>query len=253
MPRKKQTPNQVTDLSTGVPPGEQLDAPDAQPLRGEEAVDASLVAEAVQHINGVHNEKGLETAREIGEYLFARFFAGSFEAFRSKGKKHASFRALAEHPDLTVSHTTLWYSVAVLDQLRQLPADIGGALPMSHHRLLLPVKDEQAKLELAREAVQAKLGKRELEERIRQAKQIESTDGPRPGRPPLPSWAKSMGSIQRAVNAAAADPIEDHDVATQGTDRIAQRLAEVDAAMERLAQFRVVLAAALERGAPTGV
>jgi hypothetical protein len=228
-----------------VPPGEHSGQAVALVLPGETTVDNDLVNQAVQEVNRIHTVKGLEAALALGEYLLATFFAGDLAAFGKRGKKHASFRALADREDLAVAHTTLWYSVAVLDQLRQLPADIGSALPMSHHRLLLPVKDEKAKLALAQEAVDQKLGKREMEDRVRSVREQGKPNAGKAGRPVLPPWAKSVGGIERAVRAAVSTEIPLAEVKKHGTDKIQGRLAEVNAAIKLLTTFKNTLSEAL--------
>ena len=84
--------------------------------------------------------------------MLAKFFGGDLDYAQKSHSKHLSFAALADHSELNVGKSTLWYAVAMLGQLRQLPKDIAGALPFSHHKLLLTVKDPEQKLELAKEA-----------------------------------------------------------------------------------------------------
>ena len=136
--------------------------------------------------------------------------------------------------------------MALLGQLRQLPDEVGDALPFSHHKLLLPLKDNQVKLALAREAVASKLGKRELEARVRAAQQLVGKPTGA-GRPQLPSWAKGIGAIQREILAAQVDAVSLADVLAHGADKIAARLAEVDAASGALVEFRASLLAVLQQ------
>jgi hypothetical protein len=233
-----------TDLAV-VPPGEHDAEIITVGLPGETMVDETLVAEAAQEVNRIHAAKGLEAYRASGEYLLATFFGGDLAAFGKKGKKHASFRALAKRDDIAVKHTGLWYSVALLAQLRQLPQDIGTALPMSHHRLLIPVKDEKAKLDLAREAVEGKLAKREFEARVRAVRKQKSPTATGAGRPALPPWARGIGSIERAVEAAVCETIPDSEVIRHGTAAVEKRLAEVTAAVVMLENFKATLTEAL--------
>ena len=223
--------------------GEQV-AP--KPLPGEKAVDSVLVQSAVQRINEIHRNKGIETARAIGEYLLDAFFDGDVTAFRSKGKKHASLRALAVRDDVAVSYTVIWYSIAVLEVLRQLPADIGAALPLSHHRLLVHVKDEDLRRELAEVAVEDDLTKRQLAEKIKALEAEEALEGKKAGRPALPLWAKSLAPVRKAIEAAAASEISDSEVREKGTKLVEARLAEVEATMCALEQLRAKLIAAIE-------
>lgn len=234
----------------GVPPGEQ--GAIASRLPGEGAIDEALVARAVLRINGIHSTNALQTAQEIGEYLLGAFFGDDLDAFRRSGKRHQSFRALSERPELAVGHTTLWYSVALLRQLRQLPAEVGNALPMSHHRLLMPVKDETVKLALAHEALDQGLAKREFEQRVRDVrrggKRVSQTTL---GRPPLPAWAKGVGRIREVIEATMAERVSVAQV-KGGADVVKDRLGEVEVAITLLEAFRAKLVAALSSEAVQG-
>ena len=119
-------------------------------LPGEAAVDAPLVDQVVAALNQIYRAKGMETARAVGELLLGTFFEGDPAYFHERGKDHASFRQLAERDDLHFSHAFLWSACAVVEQLRQLPKDVAGVLPLSHHKLLLTVKDpaEKERLEV---------------------------------------------------------------------------------------------------------
>jgi len=119
-------------------------------------------------LNQIYTTKALQTACLIGEYVISRFFGGEVEAFRRDSCKHASFRALSKRVDLRFSPTYLWTAVAVVGQLRELPEDLAQCLPLSHHRLLLPLKDATVKVALARLAVEYSLSKRELKREIGQ-------------------------------------------------------------------------------------
>lgn len=213
-------------------------------LPGEASIDAALVAEAVQRINHIHEKSALETARAMGEYLLATFFNGDLDGFRKKEKKHASFRALADQETLTVAHSTLWYSIAVLDQLRHLPAEVAEALPVSHHRLLIPVKDVKIKVKLASEAVKSGLTRQAFGQRIREVRE-EDSDGARQGRPLLPGWAKGIGSIISAIDAASADEITADEIFVHRRAKAELRLAEINSAMSRLDDLRQKLEVAM--------
>jgi hypothetical protein len=136
--------------------------------------------------------------------VLAKFFGGDLDYAQKSHTKHLSFAALADHSELNVGKSTLWYAVAMLGQLRQLPKDIAGALPFSHHKLLLTVKDPEQKLELAKEAVATGLSKRKLEDRVRGVRGERWTGAGKPGRQALPPWAKGIGTIKKAVESAMA-------------------------------------------------
>ena len=109
--------------TTPVLPARREEQTPAQ-LAGEDQLDETLLDKAVAEINRIYVSKGLETARAIGNYVVGAFFGGDLESFRQREKKHVTFRALANREELHVAYNTIWYSVAVLGQLRQLPENI---------------------------------------------------------------------------------------------------------------------------------
>lgn len=214
----------------------------APTLRGAGAVDAALVDEAVRQVNRLYAAKGVETARVIGEYLVGAFFGGDPGSFTAREKGHASFRALEARDDLGPSYTFLWYSVRFLPQLRALPADVADALPMSHHRLLIHVKDEDQKAKLAQKAVTKDLSKRELEDEIRKLRE-KGRDGKRRGRPALPSFVKAFNRIQNVAQAMDGGSLDESDVLNFGVPEAQKYLAEVETTLAKLGQVREQLAA----------
>ena len=168
-------------------------------LPGERTLESQIVDTAVSDLNQIYTLKGLETACAVGEYILARFFGGDITQFRHKGDEHISFRTLAERDDLQFSRSFLWYSVAVVEQLNQMPKEVADALSLSHHRLLLPVRDPALKLELAQRAVREKLCKRELEREIACSRRSD-THGARRGRKPAHPLAKGLTKIRKALH-----------------------------------------------------
>jgi hypothetical protein len=243
MPTAKPNAKPARAATTGlaVHPGER------KPLapKSAAAVDEKLVRQAVLDINAIHSAKGLETARAMGEYVLSKFFGGDLDYAQKSHTKHLSFAALADHSELNVGKSTLWYAVAMLGQLRQLPKDIAGALPFSHHKLLLSVKDPEQKLELAKEAVATGISKRKLEDRVRGVRGERWTGAGKPGRQALPPWAKGIGTIKKAVESAMARGVTIGEVVVQGPEKVEDRLAEIAAAIELLEGFRASLTAAL--------
>lgn len=169
-------------------------------LPGEAQVDPALLDVAVETLNRIYVAKGLETAREMGEYVLGTFFGGDLEAFHSRGKKHASMRALAAREDLHPSHTVIWRSVAVIEQLRLLPENVASALPYTHHTLLLPVRDEKAKVKLAQRAVEKGLTKRALAAEVKKVREKEIGES-KAGRPPLPAFIKTVNRLEKLTGA----------------------------------------------------
>lgn len=220
MPRSK--PPETTDLVPVLP--------------GEATVDVALVSQVVGDLNQIYRAKGLETARAVGELLLGTFFGGDPAHFHERGKDHASFRQLAERDDLHFSHAFLWNACAVVEQLRLLPDDVAGALPLSHHKLLLTVKDPDAKAKLAREAVDRGLSKRDLEAEV-VALRPEVAPESKPGRKALPAVVKGLTRLKAAVALAGSE-----DVVGLGPERAREVLAELDAQVAALGRIRAAVA-----------
>lgn len=64
-------------------------------LPGETVVDDGLVADVVARLNATLHRNGLETAKALGRIVLDAFFGGNPESFRSREKKHLSFRPTA--------------------------------------------------------------------------------------------------------------------------------------------------------------
>lgn len=163
-----------------------------------EKASAPLLEQAVADLNRIYLLKGVETARALGEYILSTFYDGDVEALRRKSKRHHSFRGLARRPDLLMSYSVLCRSVAVAEQLRILPEDIASSLSYTQHRALLPVKDDVAKVELARQAVREGLTAQDLQEHVRNYRRT-AQSGVRLGRPPLHPLVKQANAIGRVV------------------------------------------------------
>jgi hypothetical protein len=205
-------------------------------------VDDALVGAAVQEINRLYVQKGLETAREIGECLVRTFFGGDAEVFDAREAGHASFRALADHEDLRVSHSFLWYAVRLLPQLRALPETVAVALPLSHHRLLLHVKDEGQRARLAERAVSKDLSREQLAEEIRKLREKERVGAAR-GRKPLPGFVRAFNRLQKVAQELDGDTLDEGAVLNYGIDEARQYLDQVESMLAQLGVVRGQLAA----------
>ncbi len=211
-------------------------------LPGEGVVVDQLVKQAVAQINHIYAAKGLETARDVGEYLIQTFFEGNPERFHERGKDHLSFRALADRDDLQVSYSFLWHACAVVEQLRLLPADVASALPLSHHRLLLSVKDPDEKERLAREAVERGLSKRALEAEL-VARRPEVAPESKPGRKPHPALAKGLTQLKKAVALAGSG-----DMAALDREKAKALLGDLEEQMAALAKLKATVEAVVAEG-----
>jgi hypothetical protein len=202
-------------------------------LPGEREEDHVLIDQVVQYVNGVHAVKTLEVVREIGEYLITTFFSGDPENFHSHGRKHASFRKLADRDDLNVSYAWLWNACAVVDQLRLLPEDIRGSLPYTHQRLLLTVKEPDAKVRLARKAVKEGLSKRVFATEVQKTRDRKKGES-QAGRPPLPEFAKGFTRLKAAVELATSKEVTADAVEYYKPDKTRALLKDLEDQIESL-------------------
>jgi hypothetical protein len=229
MPKKRAAANDTATIASVEVP---------LPLPGATEVDAALVDQAVADLNAIYASKGIETARALGEYVVDRFFGGDVDeatGFGPSGERHRSFRALAERDDLHVSHAHLWVSVRVLAQLRQLPDEVASALPLSHHRRLLAIHDEETKVRLAEEAVRNGLTVKALEAEVAHARAQVATGATR-GRKPLAGWVKAvnaLGRIEFQVEDVTAEMVEG-----LGEERGAEIVGTIDEAIRALEELR---------------
>lgn len=218
-------------------------APLLSSMPGAAEVDRALVDQAVRDLNQIYTTKGMETARAIGEYVVHHFFAGDLDAaarFGPSGERHLSFRALSQRDDLQVSHAHLWVSVKVLDQLRQLPAELADALPVSHHRRLLSVRDARTKLRLAKKAVEKGLTVRAFEAEVAKARAKELQGAPR-GRKPLPAWQKAVNALGKLRFDPAT--LTDAELEALPPERSGALVSTLDAQIQALEALRAKLQA----------
>ncbi len=158
-------------------------------------MDERQIAETVAEINRLYVKADLDKAMAIGRLVLERFYNNDPARLHCKGKKTMALRQVAEHPDLLCSTTYLYRCVAVLEQMEILPPEIGSALTISTHSVLLGVHDADTKLHLATLAVEKGLSVRELEIAVKSARH--SASGMR-GRPRLPAFVRAVVPLMAA-------------------------------------------------------
>jgi hypothetical protein len=88
-----------------------------------------------------------EFAMSVGKLIINTFYGGSMTAWRDRGVKDCSFRRLARHPQLRMSPSALYRSVAIFELCQRLGIESWDHVSMSHVRLVLPLPVEhQARL-----------------------------------------------------------------------------------------------------------
>lgn len=202
-------------------------------LPGADAADDALVDQLVARLNQTYRIKGLETAREVAGCVIELMFAGSAEQFLARGNSHMSFKALKKRKDLQVSYQFVWSSCAVYGQLQRLPAAIADELPLSHHKMLLPIKDDGAKVGLATAAVEKGLSKRDFEVEVNKVKKEQKGES-NAGRPALPAFAKAFGKLEQIVKQAKAEEISAASFTHFSKDAARELLTKFDDQLEDL-------------------
>jgi hypothetical protein len=169
-------------------------------LPGQARVSEDLLDRAVADLRRIHTKRGLEMAREVGQYVLRVFFDNDGETFEQAARGHSTFRSLARDPRVGLSHSYIWYAARVEIQIRHMPREVAYELPLSHHRLLVSVHDQPLKLRLAKEAANRRLSKRAFKSLIDR----HYTPGRkgRAGRKPLPGFVKELRGVVRGVEQA---------------------------------------------------
>jgi hypothetical protein len=135
----------------------------------------------------------MELTLSVGEIIVDELYDGSFEAWRTRGRKCTSLRALARRPDLTMSATALYRCIAIYELVRRSGGiQAFSRLRVSHYRAVLGLPSDK-QIEYLQIANDEAWTATELDERTRRA---------RPVVPLRRGGRRRMNSIHRAVRAA---------------------------------------------------
>ena len=201
-------------------------------LPGAGEVDPELLEDVVGQVNRAFVGGSLATARDVAERVVALLALGDLEDFLAVARTHATWRAMRKHPGLRMPFSQIWSAVGVLDQLRKLPKDIGEALPYTHHRKLLVVKDEPTRLALATKAVSSKLTAQQLTEEIHAAGAAAPTGGR--GQKHVPPIAKHLRAVAKAGRAFTVEPVADATLDADALDHLLALLTEHERDLARI-------------------
>ena len=174
-------------------------------LTGADRLDEALLDRAVRDLNRLVAMKGLGKVFEVGRYVIETFFDGDYGAFREQRKSSVTFRQLGRRKDLVLSHSSIYHYVAVAEQVERLPDELAWALSFSHHKVLLPVKDPETELALARAAVDEDLMVAALQVRVHAF--LDRTPWKRTGLRPLPAEVKKLSRLEKAAERIDIDEI----------------------------------------------
>jgi CheY-like chemotaxis protein len=108
----------------------------------ERPVDSRVVSRVVRELNTICKTTTFDFAQSIGKVVIDNFYGGDLGGWRDRGPKDASFRTLAKHPDLPLSPSALYRSVAIYEVCTRLAIGPRGRLSSSHVREVLALSSE---------------------------------------------------------------------------------------------------------------
>ncbi len=140
----------------------------------------------------------MELTLKVGAVIIEDLYGGSLKAWRKRGRKCHSLRALANQPDLPMSAASIYRSVAIYELVtRARGIETFSRLGVGHFRAVLAVStDEQ--LGYLRTAHEQAWTVSELEHRTRPNVQAEGR--PRGGRRPLHPVFRALRTAARALD-----------------------------------------------------
>jgi hypothetical protein len=172
----------------------------------------------------------------LGRLIVDRFHGGDLEAFRGRGRKDASLRKLAQHPELPMSASALYNAVAAFDFAENNPGVYSSKhLTPTHVRtvLALPAPEQ---IRLLAEAEDRALTVEQLASEVARARSSERRGG---GRKALPQFVKSIHALSKY---AEGDLFGGLDAAAQlAPSERTVLLATLDALMRQCGALRAAL------------
>ncbi len=171
---------------------------DGTPLPGQVVADAELVDSVAANVRRTYTAGGLMTLLAVGRVVLDSLYGGSYDNFAAVGRTHASFRALAARRDIGISASSLWYAVALHENVLLLGQDDAQRIPLSQHRMLVHVRDPAARVELARRTIAERCTVKQLEALI-PPRQVVVPGKRLRGRPAMAPAVKAFHELQRVV------------------------------------------------------
>lgn len=168
-----------------------------EPTREEEKPSDEEINIVVAQIKRLARNASLEFALSVGAVIIHHFYGGETDAWRSRGPKTASFRALARHPDLPLSAGSLCRCVALFELCDRLNAPARWEhLSVSHLRLVLGLPQNVQERILAT-ANARRWSVRALQEEVAREKSARITSGGRRAAPPI---LKSLKRVRNCLD-----------------------------------------------------
>jgi hypothetical protein len=151
----------------------------------------------VAHIKRLARTASLEFALRVGAVIIHHFYGGDADAWRSRGPKTASFRRLAQHPDLPLSAGSLYRCVALYELCDRLNAPSRWEhLGASHLRVVIGLPPG-AQEKLLATANSQRWTVKVLQQEVLAERATRLTRGGRRTQPPI---ARSLISVRKCLD-----------------------------------------------------
>lgn len=160
------------------------------------------LCELAAQLGALGKDASVDQVVEVGRRVIEHLYDGELSAWRSRGPKAHSLRALARRSDLPVSSSALYRAVA----LYELSERLGGlgtwaraGLGISHLRLVLGLPADDQRRLLDRAAAES-WTVAEFERATAEVRRSQPDVGKRGGRPRLPRFVKVINRLRRCVD-----------------------------------------------------
>jgi len=217
--------------------------------------DEQKLGMVVRQLRQICRDSSLEFALKVGAVVIHNFYNGEIGEWRSRGPKVHSFRRLAEHPDLPLSPSALYRSVAIFELCQRLNAPSRWRqLGASHFRAVVGL-DPEIQDKLLAAANQQRWSVKALSQAALECRPGHTGKG---GRRPRSALTKQLSAMRRCLEgwqtdlAATLDSL-DADEIEQGAqllNRTRTALDELARAIERRSTHRSVPPASLRQLRP---
>jgi hypothetical protein len=210
-----------------------------------EADEEQRLAALAAEMRSLTRDASVDLAIRLGRLVIDRLYGGDLSTWRSRGAKAHSLRALARRPDLPISTSALYRSIALFE----LASRLGGVaswseLGVSHLRLVLGLpSDEQRRL--LDQACACNWTVAELERETSAARSAALDQGRgrrRGGRPRLPRFVKSLHRLRKCTESSDELFGDLEAVATMAPDELAELRATLELVRTRFEQLERALA-----------
>jgi hypothetical protein len=213
----------------------------------EEDARSDEIEIVVSHIKRLARSASLEFALRVGAVIIHHFYDGDSDAWRSRGPKTASFRRLAQHPDLPLSAGALYRCVALFELCDRLSAPSRWEhLGASHLRLVLGLPPETQERLLA-SANANRWTVKALQLEVQRDKAARLTQG---GRRPEAPLSKSLRSVRKSIDIHREVVESTPTLTAEDLRQSMQLMEETRVSLERLSSCLRAASRAIDGSAP---